>query len=104
MAAVPTSAECATAFGRLLDSSSPPRKRGSRGGMHSPSQFVVEIAPSRISVLDQSYLPSPPPSLDTLFTQDPLLHRSVKLGINQPVDAVSLGEALNDVGSVLRDA
>src|ERR1700676_1451207 len=65
--------------------------------------LVVQVAPCRIGLLDQPELPSSSPFLDALFPQDGLVHRRVKLGIDESMDGISLAETLDTICSVFRD-
>ena len=66
--------------------------------------LVVKIAPSRVGTLDQLKLPSSSPFLDALFAQDGLNHSVVKLGIDEPVHPIPLGETVHYICSVLPNA
>ena len=62
--------------------------------------LVVKITPGRIDFFDQFEFPSSSPFFDALLAKDGLGHRRVKLGIDEPVDGVSLAEPIDDIGSV----
>ena len=65
--------------------------------------LVVKITPGRIDFFDQFEFPSSSPFFDALLAKDGLGHRRVKLGIDEPVDGVSLAEPLDDICSMFPD-
>jgi hypothetical protein len=80
------------------------RKHAASGRSNSTasgSQFLVQVSPFRIESLDQFELPFPSPLLDGLFSPDGRDHRRMGLIPDQLSDAVSLGEAVDDMVFVL---
>ena len=64
---------------------------------------VVQVVPFGIGFFDQFEFPSSSLFFDALLAKDGLGHRRVKLGIDEPVDGVSLAEPLDDICSMFPD-
>jgi hypothetical protein len=52
-----------------------------------------EVAPLWIGFLDQLKLPSPPPLLDLLFSDNGISHGFVKFDVNKSMDVISPGKS-----------
>ena len=79
-------------------------KAGVRGPKDVSEDLIIQIAPNRVALLDQLEFPGSPPFLDALFAENRVSHGGVKFDIHEPVDAISLGEAIDDVASMFPGA
>ena len=75
------------------------------GGEPGPrSDLIPKVAPLRIGLFDQLKLPLAPPSLEALFLQDRLIDAVIGFEIDEPLDAIALGEAARGAFAMLLNA
>ena len=83
--------------------------RWARAGLSRRNRWQTEhrnrqIVPHRIIALDQLDLPVAFPFLDALFADDGVAHVFEAFDMDEPVDAILLGEARDQPVAVLDDA
>jgi hypothetical protein len=71
---------------------------------NSAGGFIEQVERLRVHALDQANFPDPLPFLDLLLAPDDDLHGLVHFVINEPVDAVALGKAVDEILLVNADA
>lgn len=74
-----------------------PRKREPRLGNYD----VIQVVPFRVMLLHQLQLPCPPPALDLLLPSDSFFRALMNLEIDEPLDAILPGKALDHILFVL---
>ena len=77
-----------------------PRRRES-SYKHSLDDRIIKINPTGISGFNQPYLPGTIPFLELLLAINSVEHALIKLVINEQVNEIMLGEAVDDTMFVL---
>jgi hypothetical protein len=69
-----------------------------------PCKILIKIVPLRLRDLDERELPCPAPFLDLLLAQNHLRHCAKKLGMDQEMNLIFLGETIENAGAVFPNA
>ena len=72
--------------------------------MNRTQQFIIQIPPLRIYLLNQPDLPRALPLLDLLLTDDGVADVGMLFKIHQAMDLILPGKALPHIGFMLPDA